>query len=295
MIRSMTGYGEAERESPAGRLRLEVKTVNHRFFNTSIKTPSGFDKFEREIAEALKRHLSRGHISAFLTIDRSTTEGGATGQVDLDRARQIRASLEMLRSELDVPGEVDLGMMVRFGELFRAPEQNRAEGVEAELVRALAEDAGRSARSLREAEGARLHADLDARLAAMSDALDRVEALAPQRLVVERDRLREAVRELSEQAPVDEDRLAREIAYLAEKWDINEELVRFRSHIELFQEALSGDGEQPVGKRLGFLVQEMHREANTIGSKANDSEISHESVTLKEEVERIREQVENIE
>ena len=95
--------------------------------------------------------------------------------------------------------------------------------------------------------------------------------------------------------PVDEDRLAREVAYLAEKWDINEELVRFRSHIELFQQALSADGAEPVGKRLGFLVQEMHREANTIGSKANDSEISHDSVRLKEEVERIREQVENIE
>ena len=295
MIRSMTGYGEAERESPAGRLRLEVKTVNHRFFNTSIKTPSGFDKFEREIAEVLKRHLSRGHISAFLTIDRSVTESDVTAQIDLDRARQIRASLETLRSELDVPGEVDLSMLARFGELFRAPEQNRAEGVETELLRSLAEDAGRSARLLREAEGARLHADLEARLALMAEALGRVEARGPQRLVAERDRLKEAVKKLSEQAPLDEDRLAREVAYLAEKWDINEELVRFRSHIELFQEALSGDGEQPVGKRLGFLVQEMHREANTIGSKANDSEISHESVTLKEEVERIREQVENVE
>jgi uncharacterized protein (TIGR00255 family) len=137
--------------------------------------------------------------------------------------------------------------------------------------------------------------DLEGRLAAMTEALERVETRAPARLLAERDRLREAVKELSEQVPVDEDRLAREVAYLAEKWDINEELVRFRSHIELFQQALSADGAEPVGKRLGFLVQEMHREANTIGSKANDSEISHDSVRLKEEVERIREQVENIE
>ena len=295
MIRSMTGYGEAERESPAGRLRLEVKTVNHRFFNTSIKTPSGFDKFERDIAEALKRYLSRGHISALLTIDRSVPEGATERQIDLDRARQIRASLESLQSELDVPGEVDLAMLARFSELFRAPEQDRTLNVEPELVRALAEDAGRSARSLREAEGERLGVDLEGRLAAMTEALERVETRAPARLLAERDRLREAVKELSEQVPVDEDRLAREVAYLAEKWDINEELVRFRSHIELFQQALSADGAEPVGKRLGFLVQEMHREANTIGSKANDSEISHDSVRLKEEVERIREQVENIE
>ena len=296
MIRSMTGYGEAERESPAGRLRLEVKTVNHRFFNTSIKTPSGFDKFERDIAEALKRYLSRGHISALLTIDRSVTEGATERQIDLDRARQIRASLESLQSELDVPGEVDLAMLARFSELFRAPEQDRTLNVEPELVRALAEDAGRSARSLREAEGERLGVEL-VKLTEISvtEALERVETRAPARLLAERDRLREAVKELSEQVPVDEDRLAREVAYLAEKWDINEELVRFRSHIELFQQALSADGAEPVGKRLGFLVQEMHREANTIGSKANDSEISHDSVRLKEEVERIREQVENIE
>ena len=130
MIRSMTGYGEAERESPAGRLRLEVKTVNHRFFNTSIKTPSGFDKFEREISEALKRHLSRGHISALLTIDRSATESGLERQIDLDRARQIRASLEELRSELGVPGEVDLAMLARFSELFRVPEQDRGASIE---------------------------------------------------------------------------------------------------------------------------------------------------------------------
>jgi uncharacterized protein (TIGR00255 family) len=295
MIRSMTGYGEAERESPAGHLRLEVKTVNHRFFNTSIKTPSDFGKFEREIAEALKRHLSRGHVSALLTIDRSATESGAVRQIDFDLARQIRASLESLQSELDVPGEVDLGMLTRVGDLFRTPEQDRVEGVEPELLRSLAEDAGRSVRSLREAEGARLREDIERSLSATAETLDRVERRAPQRLVAERDRLRKAVKELSEQVAVDEDRLAREIAYLAEKWDINEELVRLRSHIELFQEALSADGEEPVGKRLGFLVQEMHREVNTIASKANDSQISHDSVTLKEELERIREQVENIE
>ena len=129
----------------------------------------------------------------------------------------------------------------------------------------------------------------------MTEALERVETRAPARLLAERDRLREAVKELSEQVPVDEDRLAREVVYLAEKWDINEELVRFRSHIELFQQALSADGAEPVGKRLGFLVQEMHREANTIGSKANDVEIAQHVIETKAAIERIREQVQNIE
>ena len=128
-----------------------------------------------------------------------------------------------------------------------------------------------------------------------SDHLDEVEGRAPKRLVEQRDKLRAAVQELTAQVDIDDDRLAREIAYLAEKWDINEEIVRFRSHIELFREAIEGDGSEPVGKRLGFLVQEMLREANTVGSKANDAALAQASVAIKEEIERIREQVENVE
>ncbi len=148
---------------------------------------------------------------------------------------------------------------------------------------------------LREAEGARLQRDLEERLQVIEESLVRVEEHAPERLVAERDRLRAAVAELVETHSLDEDRLAREIAYLAEKWDLNEEVVRFRSHLELFSETLQADASEPVGKRLGFLIQEMNREANTIGSKANDAKIAQTAVALKEDVERLREQVENVE
>ncbi len=295
MIRSMTGYGEAERESPAGRLRLEVKTVNHRFFNTSIKTPSGFDKFDAVITEALKRHLGRGHVSVFLSVDRSTAAADAPPRVDLDKARGYRAALDALQDELDLPGLVDLALLATFGDLFRAREEDRTAGIEPEAIAELTDAAARAARELREAEGLRLEEDLRERLTQIGRHLDAVAERAPARLLEHRDRLRAAVQELSGQVDVDEDRLAREIGYLAERWDVNEEIVRFRSHVELFGEALSGDGSTPVGKRLGFLVQEMHREANTIGSKANDTEITQASVALKEEIERIREQVENVE
>ena len=175
------------------------------------------------------------------------------------------------------------------------PEPDAVPPVEVDVLREMAEEAARGLLALREAEGARLEDDLKGRLEAMSASLDIVEARAPERLVRERDRLREAVKELSDQVEVDEDRLAREIAYLAEKWDINEEIVRFRSHLELFAEALSGDASAAVGKRLGFLVQEMHREANTLGSKANDAVIGEAAIAMKEEIERVREQVENVE
>ena len=295
MIRSMTGFGEAERDSAAGRLRIEVKTVNHRYFNASVKTPFGFDRYEPVITEALKRHIARGHVTAYLSRSREAGESEAAVRVDLERARAYLAALEELRSALNVSGVVDLAMLARFSDLFRAPEPERAVDLDPEVVAELTDAAARSVRTLREAEGERLCADLLARLEAIERELAAVEARAPERVVEQRDRLRAAVRELTDQVEVDEDRLAREIAYLAERLDVNEEVVRFRSHVELFREALGGDGGEPVGKRLGFLAQEMHREANTIGSKANDAELARASMALKEEIERIREQVENVE
>jgi uncharacterized protein (TIGR00255 family) len=291
----MTGYGDAERDSPVGRLRLEVKTVNHRFFNPSIKTPHGFDKYESLITAALKNSLSRGHVSAYLSVDRGTNGAETPYKPDIERARAYLAALEVLRDELNVPGAVQLSMLASEPSLLRAQDLDRTEGVEPELITELAGAAAAAVQEFRAAEGQRLEVDFSDRLRAIGVSLSGIETRAPQRLTEHRDRLREAIRELTEQVEVDEDRLAREIAYLAERWDINEELVRFRSHVELFEEALSGDGSEPVGKRLGFLVQEMNREANTIASKANDADIAHAAMGLKEELERIREQVENVE
>lgn len=295
MIRSMTGYGDAEFDTPAGRIRLEVKTVNHRFFNANVKTPSGFDRYEKAITDALKAQLGRGHVNAFLSIDRSTAVADTAPSVDLARARGHIESLTLLRDELGLEGQPTLALLARFSDVFRAPDVDRTAGIEAEALVALATEAATACRQMREAEGVHMQIDLEGRLVAIQGHLDQVEQRAPERLVEHRDRLREAVQELSAQVEVDSDRLAREIAFLAEKWDLNEEVVRFRSHIDLFAEALDSDGSEPVGKRLGFLVQEMHREANTIGAKANDAGIAQASVAIKEEIERLREQIENIE
>ena len=295
MIRSMTGFGEAELEIEAGGLRLEVKTGNHRFLNANIKTPNGFDRFEKAMTDALKLWVSRGHVSAYLTLDRSSVTGHVEPSIDLEKAKGYQTALETLKRELDVPGDPDLEMLTRFSDIFRAPERNQAISVEEDDLLRLVRKAGSGLRAMREAEGLRLASDLDDRLRAIESRLDEVEKRAPERLTEQRTKLRRAVQELSAQVEVDEDRLAREIAYLAEKWDINEEIVRFRSHIDLFRTALNGDASEPVGKRLGFLVQEMLREANTVASKANDSKLAQASVAIKEEIERIREQVENVE
>jgi uncharacterized protein (TIGR00255 family) len=276
-------------------LRIEVKTVNHRYFNLSLKSPSSLDRFEALVTEALKRHIARGHVSVVLSLRRGEGERDLGIRPDLEKARAYLAALEALRHELNVPGAVNLAMLSHYTELFRGPEVDRTGEIDASVVTELVEAAGAGVRALREAEGLRLAADLEARLVAITAELDAVAARAPARLVEQRDRLRQQVKELAEQVDVDEDRLAREVAYLAERWDVNEEVVRFRSHVELFREALAADGREPVGKRLGFLAQEMQREANTVASKANDAAMARSAVALKEEIERIREQVENVE
>jgi uncharacterized protein (TIGR00255 family) len=162
-------------------------------------------------------------------------------------------------------------------------------------VRAVTDAAARAAIQMRENEGDRLEKDLQDRLSAIEAALHVIAERAPARLLAERDRLRKAVAELAGEIGMDEERLAREIAYAAERWDISEEVVRLRSHIEMFRQTLAASADEPVGKRLGFLTQEMHRETNTIGSKANDAEIEHRVIAVKEELERLREQIENVE
>lgn len=296
MIRSMTGFGEAEQAVEGGRLRVEIRTVNHRFLNTSVRTPPGFDRVENELQEWLRPFVARGHATVNVAFDRE--EEGRDGElpvVDHVRAARYVALLRELREEYGLGGELDLASVARFGDIFRTPDvRERGQAVTTDQLQAVIESAAEALVRMREAEGARLEVDLRARLAAMTEQLDRIAERAPKRLLAERDRLRGQVAELVGKEDVDEDRLAREVAYLAERWDINEELVRYRAHLEAFREALA-HGNEPVGKRLSFLIQEMHREANTIGSKANDPVTSHASVALKEEIERAREQVENVE
>ncbi len=298
MIRSMTGYGEAEGSTAAGRLRVELRTVNHRFFNVNTRLPSALMRWEAELREWLRGSFSRGHVNCTLRLEvgNGREEAARFYRLDEQRVAAYLAVFQELGQRFGLPGTPDLHLLSRFSDIIVRDEGEDAElPLEAEELRSVVEAAVRQALQMREEEGRRLHVDLEARLDATARALDQIEVWAPERMLAERDRLREAIRELSGAPLVDEARLAQEIAYLAERWDLNEELVRFRAHIELFRQLLAADAEEPVGKRLAFLVQEMHREANTLGSKANDARIAHRVVAIKEEVERLREQVENIE
>jgi uncharacterized protein (TIGR00255 family) len=296
MIRSMTGYGEAERDTPAGRLRAEIKTVNHRFFSANLRVPSALDRFDPLIREWLRALFPRGHVNCSLRLERPGVDGqvGPALQLNEPRARAYVAALEELQQRLGLPGEIDLRMVARFGDLITVADSEALE-ISVDDVREVTQAAARAAIVFREDEGRRLRTDLEERLQAMTSAIETIAERAPARLLVERDRIRRVVAELAAEVPLDEERLAREVAHLAERWDVSEELVRLRAHIDLFRELLHAGAEEPVGKRLGFLIQEMHREANTIGSKANDAPIEHEVVRIKNEIERLREQVENVE
>ena len=301
MIRSMTGYGSAEVGlRDGGVLRAEIRTVNHRHLSISVRLPRGWEGLEGRVLERVRAVLSRGSVSLAVACDGAGREEGGTPGLDMDRARRYAELLREAGAELGLKGRVGLDTLAGLPGVLRV-EGPPAAPVDEDALLECVESALREVVAMREAEGRRLERELRGSLDRIMAELDAVEAAAPERLLRERDRLRERVAMLSGSVEVDGDRLAREIAYLAERWDIAEEIVRLRSHVALFLESLDGGGgavEPPrdkAGKRLGFVVQEMYREANTVGSKANDAAISASAVAIKEELERMREQLENIE
>src|SRR5690606_4138657 len=214
MVRSMTGFGQAELDTPAGRLRAEVKTVNHRYFVASVRLPSALERYEPQVREWLRAVLPRGHVSLTLRLARPDAEGDAPGlELDEARARQYVRALQALKERLQLPGEVDIALLSRYNDLIVTADGEAAE-VPLDALRAVTQAAARACLAMREEEGLRLRADLEERIAAIGAALGRIVERAPARLIAERDRLRRAVAELAEGVDVDEERLAREIAYL---------------------------------------------------------------------------------
>jgi uncharacterized protein (TIGR00255 family) len=294
MIRSMTGFGSAEGPVGGSTIAVELRTVNHRFFNPNLKLPARLQRFESEVRETLRKRVARGHVSCSVRTVRDA-EDTADVRLDMARAELFVEQLRGMQRRLGLGGEVDIGIIARMPGIVTdvAPEDDAPESA-TELL-AVVEAAADALGTMRELEGGRLAQVLRDRLDVMEAAMTRVAARAPERLVAQRDRLRAAVQELAQGVAVNEDRLAQEIAVLADRLDVSEELDRFRSHLVAFRAALAETGGEPVGKRLGFLVQELLREANTTGSKANDALIAREVIVVKEELERIREQVENLE
>ena len=290
MIKSMTGFGSAEGDVGGAQVSVEIRSVNHRFFNPSIKLPGDLAKWEGEVREAMRKSVARGHVSLFARVERREADGG---RIDEDQFRAYVEQIRKLQDQLVLGSIVDVGAILRLPSVIAVKDDDVA-GTSSELV-AIVERALVALDQMRTAEGARLATYLGDRLANIEQSVDRIASRAPSRLIEQRDRLRAAVRELTEGVAVDEQRLAQEVAILADKLDVSEEVSRFHSHFSAFRATLASPTPDGVGKRLGFLLQELLREANTTGSKANDAGMLQDVILIKEELERIREQVENLE
>jgi len=288
---SMTGFGAAEGPVGGGRLRVEIRTVNHRHFNLAPKLPADLSGLEGELRERLRREFDRGHVALQARWTETPERNGAFA-VDLDRARAVTAQLRELQSVLGLSGDITLELVTRQPDVLSMGSTDASPPAWSE-VEAVVAQAAADCRAMRAREGEALAAELRHRLDLLEASATAIERRAPERLVRERDRLRGAVAELLDGRPADEGRLAQEIAFQADRLDITEELVRFRAHVAAVREALAAP--RPVGKQLGFLAQELGREVNTMGSKANDAEIAQQVIAMKGELEKFREQLENLE
>jgi len=292
MIRSMTGFGAADGVVGAARISVELRTVNHRFFNPNLKLPSALSRWEGEVREALRQRIARGHVTVSARIERAAVAGSA---IDEARFAEYALQLKALRDANKLGGDVDVATVLRLPDVIRAAAEDQVPDDGADALVAIVLQAVTALTQMREREGARLASVILERLALVSLAVERIAARAPERVIAQRDRLLEHVAKLANGVALDEQRMAQEVAILADRLDVGEEIDRFRTHIAAFRETLQDGASEAVGKRLGFLLQEMLREANTCGSKANDAAIQQDVIGIKEELERIREQVENIE
>jgi uncharacterized protein (TIGR00255 family) len=286
----MTGFGSAEGHVGGAEVTVELRSVNHRFFNPSIKLPSDLSKWEAEVRETMRKGIARGHVTLMARVARRAEEAA---KIDEAQFAAYFTQIKQLQEKHGIDAPVDVGTILRLPSVM-ATSNDENEGTAAELV-AIVERALVSLDQMRSAEGARLRTYLEERLAIIEGAVNRTAERAPGRLIEQRDRLRASVQELAGGIAVDEQRLAQEIAVLADRLDVSEEISRFHSHFAAFRTSLASPSPDGVGKRLGFLLQELLREANTTGSKANDAAILQDVILIKEELERIREQVENLE
>jgi uncharacterized protein (TIGR00255 family) len=286
----MTGFGAAEEKVAGGRLRIEIRTVNHRYFNPQLKLPYDLAGVEGELRERLRALLERGHVAVSARWVEQP-EAQAAVMLDLDRAKQVVKALRELKKRLKLKGDPDLAFVARHPDVLTYSGDGAV--VTWADVQPVAERAAAEVLAMREREGRALTADLSARLDALEAGATVIAARAPDRVTHELARLQKQVAELAGGVQVDPQRLAVEVALLADRVDIAEELVRFQTHLAAVRSALAGSG--AVGKQLGFLAQELLREINTMGSKANDAAITQAVIGMKGELERFREQLENLE
>ncbi|HJA70479.1 MAG TPA: YicC family protein [Candidatus Lachnoclostridium stercoravium] len=292
MIKSMTGFGRYEVVTDAYKITVEMKAVNHRYLDLSIKMPKKFNYFEAGIRTLLKEYIQRGKVDVFITYE-DYTEGNMCLKYNSSLAGEYVKYFEQMAQEFGIPNDMKVSLLARCPEVLTMEEVPEDEEQLWQAVSQAVEEAAKRFVDTRIREGEHLRADLVAKLDYMLSLVDFIEERAPVILGEYRRKLEEKVKEYLESAAIDENRIAAEVTIYADKICVDEEMVRLRSHIESTKAKLLAGG--TVGRELDFIAQEMNREANTTLSKSTDLEISDRAIALKTEVEKVREQIQNIE
>ena len=292
MVKSMTGYGRA-REMRNGRdITVEVRSVNNRYLDCTVKMPRAYIFAEDRMKARVQQAISRGKVDVFVTIDASAADEAVVA-VNEPLARGYYEALTRLKTMFSLPGEVTPEVLAKFPDVLAVTKAEEDVDAIAADICAVLDDALAAYNDMRAVEGEKLAADVAGRVTTIETVVGRVEERSPQTVAAYRQRLEAKMQEVLQSTTIDESRILTEAAIFADKIAVDEETVRLRSHIAQLRAMLASD--EPVGRKLDFLIQEVNRECNTIGSKCSDLTIAQDVVNMKAEVEKIREQVQNME
>jgi uncharacterized protein (TIGR00255 family) len=290
----MTGFGHGRASGDGATASVELRSTNKRHLNVYVHLPDPMAEAEAEVRSRVQDAFERGQFDVDVSVEQSDAEE-LPDAIDADAAMRYKQRLEQLSAAAQINEPVRLDHLLHFEEIFAAEEEFEAAKIQRAwpIVLEALDAAIQDLQNMRAEEGKALQEDLEQRTHAIDEHLNAIEDRAPKRVEERQERLRERLGELIEDDRIDSDRIETEIAMLADKLDVTEECVRLHSHLKMFREAL--DSDEPSGRKLKFITQEIHREANTIGAKADDEEISRHAVDMKEEIEKIKEQIRNVE
>ena len=292
MLKSMTGFGRCEIADEDRKITVEMKSVNHRYCDITIKMPKKLSIFEAAIRNLLKQSIGRGKIDVFITYE-DYTENNVCVKYNADLAREYYTGLVKMSKDFGIENDIQVSSLSRFPEVFTLEEQTIDEEELWSLIEKAVSTATKQFVEARIVEGENLKQDIVAKMDGMLELVNFIEERSPQIIAEYRNKLTAKVNELLGDKQIDEGILATEITIYADRICVDEETVRLKSHIKNMKETLNDS--DSVGRKLDFIAQEMNREANTILSKANDLEVTNKAIDLKTEIEKVREQIQNIE
>ncbi len=292
MIKSMTGYGRAQLSFEDMSVTVEIKSVNHRYFEFSARIPRAYGFLEEKLKSHLQQFISRGKVDCFVLIEALESDD-VTVKVNHTLAKGYVDALKELAERYNLSDDISVSTLSRYSDVFSIHKNEADEEKIWNIVKQAADAACEKFIEMRAVEGEKLRADLIEKIDVIAENVTFIEGRSPETVKEYHEKLKAKMEELLQDTHIDEQRILTESAIFAEKIAVDEETVRLRSHLQQFNQFFEADG--PIGRKMDFLVQEMNREANTIGSKSQDIEIAKRVIAIKSEIEKIREQIQNIE